>query len=213
MERYMKSNAAGSKSNTQDKKKTQPIAGSKKDDRNYFYEFEISLKDIEPPIWRRILVPSIISFYKLHKILQVTMGWNNCHLYEFHVAGLLLGDPDPEAPDTRNARRYKLRQVLAENETDFLYIYDFGDNWVHKILLKRIYVMDIYPMISSCSYGQRACPPEDCGGPWGYADLLKIISDPKHKDYKSMITWLGGKIDPEHFDLRQVNLKLASLRL
>ena len=127
------------------------------------------------------------------------------------------GEPHPDNEfnelNFKNSRRTKLGQVVTKKGEVFRYEYDFGDSWEHMLLVEDIveYQPDMrYPV---CSIGERACPPEDCGGPYGYADLLEIIADPGHEDYQDMLTWLGGYFDPDSFDIEIANLKLKSMRV
>ncbi|HHW18035.1 MAG TPA: plasmid pRiA4b ORF-3 family protein [Firmicutes bacterium] len=178
------------------------------------YQFKVTLKDIQPPIWRRFQVPNDITFYKLHLILQEVMGWYNYHLYQFIVRDVTYGDPDPDYGQTDvNSRRVRLWQVISKPRTSFVYEYDFGDGWKHQVVLERVIPSAEQLRHSVCLAGARACPPEDCGGPWGYQRLLEIISNPENEEYPEMIEWLGGGFDPEAFDLGEVNMRLRQIRL
>ena len=188
---------------------------SEKTTSSQVYQLKVTLKDSKPPIWRRIQVPGGISLYKLHQILQVVMGWTNSHLYQFTVSGVsttvYYGEPDPDyGADIKSAKRMKLNQVAPMEKDRFTYEYDFGDNWSHQILVEKILpaIGLRYPL---CLAGKRACPPEDCGGIWGYAELLKTIKDPADEEYESTMQWLGGSFDPEKFDLEVVNRLLRHL--
>ena len=105
--------------------------------------------------------------------------------------------------------KYKLSQLLKKEKDSLIYEYDFGDSWEHKILLEKILPDDGKTVLPVCIKGKRACPPEDCGGIWGYEELLGTISDPKHPDYEDMLEWLGGEFDPDEFDLEELNGDLA----
>jgi|GEM_PF-1063182 len=181
------------------------------------YQLKVALLEIEPIIWRRFLVPSSVTLHRLHLILQDVMGWSNYHLYRFQIGREEYGEPDPDNEfyelNFKNSRRMKLGQVVTKKGDVFRYEYDFGDSWEHMLLVEDIlkYRPDMrYPV---CLAGERACPPEDCGGPHGYANLLEIISDPDHEEYQDMMTWLGGNFSPDSFDIEMVNQRLKSMRV
>jgi len=186
-------------------------------DGRQIYQIKVALLETEPPIWRRFLVPSSVTLHRLHLILQDVMGWSNYHLYRFQIRREEYGEPHPDNEfyelNFKNSRRTKLGQVVTRKGDVFRYEYDFGDSWEHMLLVEDIleYQPDMrYPV---CLTGERACPPEDCGGPYGYADLLETIADPSHEDYQDMMTWLGGNFDPNSFDIEIANLKLKSMRV
>lgn len=159
-------------------------------------------------------MPNDITLYKLHLALQAVMGWHNCHLCRFVIRGDCYGEPDPDCDSADvNARRVKLWQVLPEPRAKFFYEYDFGDGWQDEVVLEKVLPPaggDRYPV---CLAGTRACLPEDCGGPWGYERIVKILSDPGLEEYEETVEWLGGEFDPEAFDLDEINWKLWQLRL
>jgi len=177
------------------------------------HQLKVTLKGSKPPIWRRIQVPSDTSLYRLHLILQVVMGWTNSHLYQFVVGRTYYGDPDPDyGGEMKNARTRKLSQVAPAEKDRFVYEYDFGDDWEHDILVEK--VLPAVPGVRylACLGGKRACPPEDCGGIWGYAELLEAIKDPNHPEHEEMVEWVGGEFDPEAFDLEEINESLRDMR-
>ena len=175
------------------------------------YQIKVTLKGIRPPIWRRLQVPSGINLYKLHQIFQVAMGWSDSHLHQFTVKGIDFGEPDPDyGLEVKNERRAKLSQVISGEKARFDYLYDFGDSWEHEILVEKILPAEPEAHYPICIAGKRACPPDDCGGIWGYADLLKTIQSPGDPEYESMIEWLGEPFDSEAFDLDEINLLLKA---
>ncbi|MBI2862549.1 MAG: plasmid pRiA4b ORF-3 family protein [Chloroflexi bacterium] len=178
------------------------------------YQLTVTLKDSKPPIWRRIQVQSELSLYKLHRVLQVVMGWTDSHLHQFIIGGRYYGAPDPEFEDMEvvNERRVKLSQVVAYEKERFVYEYDFGDNWLHQITVDKILPPAAGKGYSVCLAGKRSAPPEDCGGIWGYQDFLEAISDPNRPEHKETLEWLGGDFDPEAFELDEVNRELRGLR-
>ena len=177
------------------------------------YEMKVRIKGARPAIWRRFRVSGSTTLYKLHRVLQVVMGWSDYHLYEFRVGKSRYGEPDPDySLETKSARRVRVGEILTREMAKFIYVYDFGDYWQHEIIVERILSLDEELSHPVCIDGKRACPPEDCGGIWGYADLLKIIRNPAHEEYEEMIEWLGGEFDPRQFDINEVNRRLKAIR-
>jgi Plasmid pRiA4b ORF-3-like protein len=179
------------------------------------YELKITLSETDPPIWRRVLVTDNTTLGDLHWIIQLSMGWTNSHLHQFIIDGIYYSDPEFELDDYRNAvcneHRTTLAKVLAGQHAQFIYEYDFGDGWQHNISVEKTLGLgeeDIYPR---CVAGARACPPEDCGGVWGYADLLSAIRDPSDPEHKEMLESVGGSFDPERCDLEAINWQLKRL--
>ena len=174
------------------------------------YQLKVTLKNSKPPIWRRIQVNSDINLYRLHQNLQVMMGWTDSHLHQFIVHGEYYGTPDPDIEVT-NETSIKLDRVVSEAGDKFVYEYDFGDSWEHVILVEKILQPETGVNYPICLGGKRACPPEDCGGIWGYGDLLEAIQDPAHPEHEEMLEWLGGRFDPEEFDVDMVNQRLKTI--
>ncbi len=173
------------------------------------FQLKITLNHVKPPVWRRFLVGSDIKLPDLHKVIQTVMGWTNSHLHQFIVAGTYYTLPEDDfAGEVTDYRKIKLESVIDAPKAKFEYEYDFGDGWEHVIVLEKVLprMKDVhYPV---CVGGKRNCPPEDCGGPGGYEDLLGIVGDPKHVEYEGMMEWLGGEFDPEEFDIEAVNESL-----
>ncbi len=171
------------------------------------YQLKISLEGSKPPIWRRLLVPSDIKLNLCHVAIQISMGWTDSHLHQFitqdrEFYGIKDDDFDLEVKDES---KFRLSHILKTEKDNLIYEYDFGDSWVHKVTLEKILPFDINKKLPYCVTGKRACPPEDCGGIWGYADLLAILEDPKHEEYKEMLDWLGGEFDPVNLNRREIN--------
>jgi hypothetical protein len=175
------------------------------------YQLKITLRGSRPPIWRRVQVSSDVTLAKLHKIIQVAMGWGEEHLHVFDVGGISYGEPDPEL-EFENERRIRLNEVAPREKSKFRYEYDFGDSWEHEILVEKRLPAEPGVHYPRCIKGIRACPPEDCGGVWGYANLLETIQDPTNPEYEDMREWVGEDFDPEAFDLEAANHALKSLR-
>ena len=152
----------------------------------------------------------------LHEVLQTAFGWTDSHLHQFDVRGTLYRVPDPDDVDwgrpVGDERRASLREVVGTRVRKLVYEYDFGDGWEHDITVERRLPAEPGASYPRCSAGRRACPPEDCGGPWGYAHLLAIVADPGHPEHHDRREWLGEAFDPDAFDLDAVNTSLARLR-
>jgi hypothetical protein len=179
------------------------------------YQLKITLKGLKPPIWRRILVPGAITLNKLHRSLQIVMGWEDYHLHSFSVGKELYGVPEPGwgfGQREKDDRKHKLQDVVPGAKMKFLYIYDFGDDWIHEILVEKILPPDKEMKHPVCLDGKLAGPPEDCGGVWGYAGMIEVMNDPEHKEHESVMEWLGDDFDPEVFDIEAVNVRLRKMR-
>lgn len=168
------------------------------------------LADIEPPIWRRIVVPGQVTLFNFHRMLQVVMGWQNYHLHQFIVGRTFYGEPDPDFTDgMKDDRRVRLRAIARKEGESFLYEYDFGDSWRHVITVENIQSWVQERLVPRCLDGARACPPEDSGGVSGYEQLLEALRDPHHPEHSELSTWVGAHFDPELFSLQAVNSALA----
>ena len=181
------------------------------------YELKVTLEGADPPIWRRFRVPCQITLADLHLVVQAAMGWENDHLYEFEVAKRRIGEPSRDDDDRReDAGRIQLRDVAALNGARMTYLYDFGDNWQHALIVEKTACSDAEPGRAVCIAGERACPPEDCGGIWGYAELLDALDDPANPDLEERVEWLEevhGAFDPEQFEVDAINVLLDHLKL
>jgi len=176
------------------------------------YEIKVTLQKIEPPIWRILRVPSRTSLLRLHRILQRAMGWTNSHLHLFEVDGKLYGESSTEWDfEVLDSRKITLEKLFSGGRTSFLYEYDLGDSWRHEITLLGTVEGEAEEK-PGCTGGARACPPEDCGSTTGYYHLLVAISDPDHEDHDAMLEWVGGKFDPNTFDVAAVDQALKRLR-
>jgi hypothetical protein len=176
------------------------------------FEVHITLDGVVPAVWRRLLVPANVKLSKLHEMLQATMGWTGSHLHRFDVAGISYGpnfDDHPE--DQIDEAQVTVLRAIGEHAR-FLYEYDFGDGWEHEIVVEAAIRTTRVLKYAVCLAGENACPPEDCGGPGGYADLLKILRDPSHEEHDFLAEWVGGSFDPTFFDLIRVNTELQHVR-
>ena len=178
------------------------------------YQLKIVLQYSQPLIWRRIQVLSDTSLEVLHHILQVAMGWSDAHLHQFEVGDLIYGPLYLEFPelDFLDEKDTNLNQIASRVNQEFVYRYDFGDDWTHLITLEQIHPLEgetIYPL---CLAGKRACPPEDCGGILSYPSFLEAITDSKHPEHLHLLRWVGGRFDPETFDRAEVNRSFMNIK-
>lgn len=174
------------------------------------YQLKITLKDVKPPIWRRVLVLDC-SLAELHDVIQVAMGWGNCHLYEFEAGGVHYGDAEiMDDLEMEDADEVRLSQVAPEAKAKLFYTYDFGDDWRHDVLVEKILPIEEGRAYPACIDGKRAGPPDDVGGAWGYMEFAVAIRDPAHEQYEEFMEW-AGEFDPEAFDLEAVNKELGRL--
>lgn len=176
------------------------------------YQLKVGLLGVKPPVWRRLQVVGGVTLGELHGIIQVAMGWTDSHLHSFEVGADSYGAPDSDwGSDMRDERRVRLSQLELAAGSRFGYTYDFGDDWRHGVLVEQIGAPEPGVAYPRCVGGRRACPPEDCGGPWGYADLLEILADPAHEEFEGRLEWAGGQLDPVTFDQDEVNNLLHRL--
>ena len=176
------------------------------------FQIQIALKGFKPKIWRRILIPSDLLLSDFHKIIQTTMGWTNSHLHQFiknrTFYSVKYADDDMwDEMDNVDYKKKKIRisDLIKVDKDKIIYEYDFGDGWEHDIILEKVLPVDNKIKYPICLIGKMNCPPEDCGGIWGYTDMLKILRQPDHEEYESFIEWLGDEFDPDYFNKDEVN--------
>jgi hypothetical protein len=182
------------------------------------YQIQIVLKGSKPKIWRRLLIPSELLLSDFHMIIQISMGWTNSHLHQFiknrtFYTERMTDDDTWGELDNVDYKNMKVSALLKKEKEKIVYEYDFGDGWEHEVLLEKILPIDEKFRYPICLDGKMNCPPEDCGGVWGYSDLLVILKHPEHEEYEGYIEWLGGEFDPEHFDKEAVNKVFNKLRV
>ena len=157
------------------------------------FHFKIQLQEVtNPVVWRKIAVPEDISMLKFHEVIQAAFGWKNSHLFEFVPAepgARAIGIPSEYDPDVQNAPRVLLKSIFNEKGQKCTYVYDFGDHWVHSVVLEHI--TPEKNKKADCLAGKGACPPEDCGGVSGFKDLKKILANPKNPEHQEMKEWMG----------------------
>lgn len=178
-------------------------------------QLKITLAGTKPTIYRQVLVKKNTTFFELHHIIQISMGWENSHMFEFYFNNYRIALPNDEIDfdDDKiiDAAAVELGSVIVDENEKFEYEYDFGDCWRHQIVVEKFLPLDKAISYPFCIKGENKCPPEDCGGVQGYYEMLKIISNKKDPEYKEMMTWLGNKSNPEFFDNKAVNKQLSEL--
>jgi hypothetical protein len=167
----------------------------------------------KPPVWRRLLVPADIRLDRLHGVIQATMGWEDYHMHVFSDGSCEYGLADPELGH-RDERKATLGRLLKREGERIRYTYDFGDDWEHEIVVEKVLAAEPGVRYPVCVAGKGACPPEDCGGVWGYEHLREVLADPADEEHGEMLEWLGlqtaAEFDPARFDVDEVNRALGS---
>ena len=171
------------------------------------FQVTITLQDIEPAVWRRLLLPKSLYFAQLHEIIQAAFSWTDSHLHQFTVGGLIIGAPELDEDGFQDRRIFEATEIFLSDlelyrlpDPKILYEYDFGDSWSHWIAFEGPVPAAAgtkYPLLLD---GARSGPPEDCGGPNGYQNLLEILGDPDHEEYRDSRRWVGRAFSPEAFD-------------
>lgn len=179
------------------------------------YTLRIELEGIEPLIWRRLLVDGNVTLVKLHHYIQAAMGWTDAHLHEFEIGEKTYATPNPEDDPERSVtdeRRARLDRVATVGD-HFLYHYDFGDSWSHRIVVEGIEAAaDGDAGYAYVAAGERACPPEDVGGASEYMNFVEAITArPLDDEGQRLLTWAGMDFDPERFDRQAANAALLRM--
>lgn len=177
-------------------------------------QFKVTLQHTSPAIWRRFQVRDNKTFYDLHLIIQCVMGWYNSHLHQFvYGKNSLIGDTALDESDgLAEEKEIPLAEFFNMENMRLLYEYDFGDGWIHELVLEKILGDEKGRKFPVCIDGEKKCPPEDCGGLSGFYEMLKILKKKKGREYKEMNEWLGGKYDPDEFNIPEVNKNLKSYK-
>lgn len=181
------------------------------------HQLKVTLRGVRPPVWRRIAVDSDTPLSELAELLEAAMGWFGGHLHSFDAGDTTYELPDPDGDlgwgrPTVDERTVTLGELLAEPKAKLRWDYDFGDGWQHDVVVEAIKPKEpgvVYPI---CVTGRRACPPEDCGGTWGYANLLAALADPGHEDHDDLTEWTPPGFDPEAFDPAEATEALRTPR-
>jgi len=192
-------------------KKPQPKPAAKNEK---VIQLKITLAGSKPPIWRRVQVRESMHLGDLHRVIQIAMGWEDCHLHLFQAGDRrfsLFSDGDDAPAEEEDSRTVSLRALgLVRKGRKFTYIYDFGDDWLHQIEVEAAQPADPGAFYPICVTGRKACPPEDCGGVWGYYNLLAAVKDTKHPQHVELREWLEESFDPDLFDVASVNQRLRA---
>ena len=171
------------------------------------HTLRVTLRGIEPEVWRRIVVHSEWKLDKVNFVLESAMGWFGDHLHSFvanrvtYVSAQSSIGGFQSSRDERRETTAKLSDVLPTVGSKLRWDYDFGDGWEHDVLCENITRRDVSALYPAVIDGENACPPEDCGGPWGYGNFVGALADPNHPDHEQLSEWFGGPFDPAHFDL------------
>ena len=211
------SQAAVSGAVTRQRPKPRSATAPSKSASGTVYQLKITLNDIRPPIWRRVQTKDC-TLGRLHDIIQAVMGWDDYHLHEFEIGPQRYGAPEQwqddfwgDEAEMGNERKVKLGHLVEQGVKKIRYQYDMGDSWWHTITVEKTLPAEAGITYPRCIAGERACPPEDCGGPWGYGNFVEAIQNPKHEQHEELLEWVGGDFDPEAFDLEATNEELQAL--
>ena len=183
------------------------------------YQLRIALKWAKPQIWRRFLIDPTMTLADLHDVVQVVMGWEDCHLHVFVKQKRRFSVPSPwddewtppGMPRDLDAGEFRIGQLLTRAKDWIDYTYDFGDNWKHRITLQKILPRNPRQRLPACISGKRRCPPEDSGGVGGYYHMLSALQDPKDRDHAHISEWMGEDFDPDEFSVDAVNRRLRRM--
>ncbi len=186
------------------------------------FQFKIQLTYTDDPaVWRRVLVPDEITFADLHLVIQAAFGWENCHMYQFSAKGWgskpcyqSMDEYEPETEDKKDSDATSINEIFKKARQKYTYIYDFGDDWKHEVVLEKI-IAEEPPGAPQCIDGAGACPPEDCGGVPGYYNMVEAINNPDHDEHEDMREWMGiakgEKWDVNAFDLEEANHRCVAI--
>ncbi|MDR3245584.1 MAG: plasmid pRiA4b ORF-3 family protein [Prevotellaceae bacterium] len=184
-------------------------------------QFKIQIEDItKPPVWRKVLVPETFTFHRFHNVIQAAFGWTNSHFYHFsdrgYGSGEIIGIPsDDDWMPVTDSNTKKLKDVFSKEGKRYTYIYDLGDDWVHKIILEKI--IKEKGTKATCIDGKGACPPENCGGVWGYEEMKEVlVNKPDSEQAEELRDWLGlgedETLDTNTFDLQLANTLVEQVK-
>jgi hypothetical protein len=179
------------------------------------HRLKVTLRQIRPPVWRRIEVPSNMKLSELAAVLEAAMGWLGGHLHAFEADGVVYEIPDDESFGFRSSvdeHKARLGDVLPAVKLTMRWDYDFGDGWEHDVVVEAIEPQRSDVTYPVCLAGKRACPPDDCGGLWGYGNLLAAHSDPTHGEHVELTEWTPPGFDPEAFDIAEATKMMRMAR-
>ncbi len=176
------------------------------------YALKIELRDTDPPVWRHLAISAAMNLAEVHRVFQVAMGWTDVHQHEFAIADVLYGDTDAEDAEEAHEMFQESAVTLADIAIagdKWRYMYDFGDAWDHDVVVEGVLAPEAGTVYPRCTGGERACPPEDVLGPFGYQEFLVALANPGHPDHPASLRFAPG-FDPEAFDLAAVNEALTA---
>lgn len=181
------------------------------------HQLKVTLRGIRPLIWRRLLVLDSTTLASLHDVVQFAMGWDDCHMHEFTINEERFGTPKDPADQVpgfprkriRDEERARLFNVLGRVGMRAVYTYDFGDTWEHNIKVEKIMPAEPGKKYPVCIGGKRNCPLEDCGGPYGYMNIMDVLANPDDEEHEELLEWIGEGYDPAHFSVEEVNARLV----
>jgi hypothetical protein len=171
-------------------------------------QLRVSLVDVRPVIWRRVLVPGGARLPRFHRVLQAAMGWTDSHLHQFRIGEALWGMHFDDWPEEEQDEAAVTVAGAVGGVRRFFYDYDFGDDWNHEVVVEDLWRGPRGLKHAVCVDGQRACPPEDVGGPPGYEDFVRVLADSSDEEHEHMVAWSGGGFDPEAFSVIDTNIAL-----
>ncbi|MHB8361043.1 MAG: plasmid pRiA4b ORF-3 family protein [Thermoplasmataceae archaeon] len=208
----LESNFSGAEAPRKDSKTGSKKTGKK--GHSNILQIKVAIKGIRPSIWRKLLVNSDATLHELHLMIQAAFGWENYHLYEFYIGRnnyTTLVDLEENDKDAIDSSGVTLEDLHLQEGNKFTYVYDFGDNWEHLVSVDKILPPDPSVLLPSCIGGKRKCPPEDCGGVYGYYDILKEAKDPQDPEHEASARWLG-EYDPEEFDMESADFDVLGYK-
>jgi hypothetical protein len=175
------------------------------------FQVKVTLADVLPEVWRRVELPGAYTLDRVHRVVQHAMGWRDYHLHSFEVDGVQYGEPDPDGElAVRDELDVRL-DAVAHKGTRLLYTYDFGDWWEHDLVVEDVFAAEPDERYPRCVAGRRACPPEDVGGVFGYAELLVALHEADHPQHAELRSWVGTEFDPGAFDPARATTLLRRL--
>jgi hypothetical protein len=178
----------------------------------YVLQLHIELNDVEPTVWRRVLVPGDSLLSEVAETLLVAMGWQNSHLHQIEVGDSLYGMQADDDSDEEEIDEATVTAIdVLRGQRSFTLVYDLGDNWEHRVTVEEITWTDPLMYCAVCLGGEQACPPEDSGGPGGYRRFLDALADPGHPEHRQYSDWIGGAFDPAAFSVAGANALLQEI--
>lgn len=191
------------------------------EDKPAAYIIDIDLIDAPMSIHRKLAIPSNMNLGYVQEVLMLAMGWQGYHLKEIHYGNIIYTtryaggqNPEPiEGYPQKDSFKYTIGDILKEEGDSFLFIYDLGDDWKHRVVLTRIQPYSTHQIETEDYWvqilsGEASCPPEDAGGVNGYKEILRIINTPTDEEYKDTLTWMGADFDPYHFYRRSTQARV-----